>query len=193
MAARTPPNAATASPRNNQDPRGARRRRGTGSNFQFHYDSASRGLGFRGSGDRGARGRGRGGQSSHQRFSPSQDGPHPKLFPHNSSFGGHVPRDTTSGPAETNGTPDAAPEEAIADEAERELCFICASTIEHTSIAPCNHQTCHVCALRWRALYKTRACAHCRVCEPPKSTQAIVANTSTPDRCAFRDFYRYFS
>jgi hypothetical protein len=31
------------------------------------------------------------------------------------------------------------------------------------SVAPCNHRTCHICALRLRALYKTKACAHCRV------------------------------
>ena len=48
-------------------------------------------------------------------------------------------------------------------EAEAEICFICASTVIHNSIAPCNHRTCHICALRLRALYKTRACAHCRV------------------------------
>lgn len=46
---------------------------------------------------------------------------------------------------------------------DAEVCFICASPIEHVSVAPCNHQTCHICALRLRALYKTRACAHCRV------------------------------
>jgi E3 ubiquitin-protein ligase ZNF598 len=34
------------------------------------------------------------------------------------------------------------------------------------SIAPCNHQTCHICSLRLRALYKTRACAHCRTESP---------------------------
>lgn len=51
-------------------------------------------------------------------------------------------------------------------EEEGEVCFICASPIEHTSIAPCNHQTCHICALRLRALYKTRACAHCRTEAP---------------------------
>ena len=44
-----------------------------------------------------------------------------------------------------------------------ELCFICASPIEHTAIAPCNHRTCHICSLRLRALYKSKACAHCRV------------------------------
>lgn len=46
---------------------------------------------------------------------------------------------------------------------DSEVCFICASPIEHLSVAPCNHQTCHICSLRLRALYKTRACAHCRV------------------------------
>ncbi|OAL18556.1 hypothetical protein AYO22_10533 [Fonsecaea multimorphosa] len=55
-------------------------------------------------------------------------------------------------------------EPELAEEAE--LCFICASPIEHVSIAPCNHQTCHICSLRLRALYKTRACAHCRTEAP---------------------------
>ena len=45
---------------------------------------------------------------------------------------------------------------------EAEVCFICASAVTHNSVAPCNHRTCHICALRLRALYKTKACAHCR-------------------------------
>ncbi|KAM0690688.1 hypothetical protein Q7P36_009457 [Cladosporium allicinum] len=45
---------------------------------------------------------------------------------------------------------------------DSDMCFICASNIDHYSVAPCNHRTCHVCALRMRALYKTKACAHCR-------------------------------
>jgi E3 ubiquitin-protein ligase ZNF598 len=48
-------------------------------------------------------------------------------------------------------------------DAEAEVCFICASTVVHNSVAPCNHRTCHICALRMRALYKTKDCAHCRV------------------------------
>ncbi|KAI5358683.1 hypothetical protein Slin14017_G109660 [Septoria linicola] len=48
------------------------------------------------------------------------------------------------------------------DDAEAEVCFICASPVSHHSVAPCNHRTCHICALRLRALYKTKACAHCR-------------------------------
>ncbi|KAF3898722.1 LIM domain and RING finger protein [Trichophyton interdigitale] len=53
-----------------------------------------------------------------------------------------------------------AGEEEEAD--ENEICFICASKIDHISVAPCNHRTCHICSLRLRALYKTKACAHCR-------------------------------
>ena len=44
-----------------------------------------------------------------------------------------------------------------------EVCFICASRISHIAVGPCNHRTCHICSLRLRALYKTKACAHCRV------------------------------
>jgi E3 ubiquitin-protein ligase ZNF598 len=50
------------------------------------------------------------------------------------------------------------------EEVEAEVCFICASPVEHNSVAPCNHRTCHICALRLRALYKNKLCAHCRVC-----------------------------
>jgi hypothetical protein len=60
----------------------------------------------------------------------------------------------------TNGV---ASERAEEDADDGEVCFICASRVEHTSVAPCNHRTCHICALRLRALYKTKACAHCRV------------------------------
>ena len=67
--------------------------------------------------------------------------------------------------SETHGNPVAKTNGAAEDagDGDGEICFICASKIEHISIAPCNHQTCHICALRLRALYKTRACAHCRV------------------------------
>ncbi|KAL5448563.1 hypothetical protein PMIN06_007144 [Paraphaeosphaeria minitans] len=51
---------------------------------------------------------------------------------------------------------------ADADAEEGEVCFICASPVQHTAVAPCNHRSCHICSLRLRALYKTKACAHCR-------------------------------
>jgi hypothetical protein len=47
------------------------------------------------------------------------------------------------------------------------VCFICANPISHHSIAPCNHITCHICALRLRALYKNKDCPHCRVSISP--------------------------
>jgi hypothetical protein len=53
--------------------------------------------------------------------------------------------------------------EAAEDDDDAEVCFICASPVVHHSVAPCNHRTCHICALRMRALYKTKDCAHCRV------------------------------
>ncbi|MCJ1371699.1 hypothetical protein MMC20_002918 [Loxospora ochrophaea] len=56
----------------------------------------------------------------------------------------------------------AAGEQPVENEVEAEVCFICASPVVHNSVAPCNHRTCHICALRLRALYKSRACAHCR-------------------------------
>ncbi|KAA8643665.1 hypothetical protein EYZ11_003383 [Aspergillus tanneri] len=54
------------------------------------------------------------------------------------------------------------PVAATDDADDGEVCFICASTVEHISVSPCNHRTCHICALRLRALYKNKACAHCR-------------------------------
>ncbi len=70
-----------------------------------------------------------------------------------------VPR--SDGEAEESTAVDG--EASAVEELEAELCFICASPVVHNSLAPCNHRTCHICALRLRALYKTKACAHCRV------------------------------
>ncbi|KAF2015682.1 hypothetical protein BU24DRAFT_433102 [Aaosphaeria arxii CBS 175.79] len=51
---------------------------------------------------------------------------------------------------------------AAAEDPDAEVCFICASPVQHTAVSPCNHRTCHICSLRLRALYKTKTCAHCR-------------------------------
>jgi hypothetical protein len=68
------------------------------------------------------------------------------------------------------------------------VCFICASPVAHNSVAPCNHRTCHICALRLRALYKTKACAHCR------TEAAYVTFTDDPEKrfeeYQSADFYR---
>ena len=71
---------------------------------------------------------------------------------------------------------------------DAETCWICASTVVHNSVAPCNHRTCHICSLRLRALYKTKACAHCR------SEAATVIftddNTKNFEDYGNKDFYR---
>ncbi|EKD13592.1 uncharacterized protein L3040_009002 [Drepanopeziza brunnea f. sp. 'multigermtubi'] len=62
--------------------------------------------------------------------------------------------------------PEAAEGKNGEEGVDAEVCFICASEIEHESIAPCNHRTCHICCLRMRALYKDQNCAHCRTPAP---------------------------
>lgn len=52
------------------------------------------------------------------------------------------------------------------DADDDDVCFICANPIQHHAVAPCNHVTCHICALRMRALYKNKDCAHCRTSAP---------------------------
>ncbi|CAK7219879.1 hypothetical protein SCUCBS95973_003970 [Sporothrix curviconia] len=49
---------------------------------------------------------------------------------------------------------------------DAEVCFICANPVIHHAIAPCNHLTCHICALRMRALYRIKDCPHCRTPAP---------------------------
>ena len=78
------------------------------------------------------------------------------------SFGGRLTEDAEK--QEGEGLPQQQDQQE--DDVEAEVCFICASPVVHNSVAPCNHRTCHICALRLRALYRTRACAHCRVSNP---------------------------
>jgi E3 ubiquitin-protein ligase ZNF598 len=53
---------------------------------------------------------------------------------------------------------------------EAAICFICAEPVKYYSISDCNHRTCHVCALRLRALYKKNDCTFCKVSEKAKHT-----------------------
>lgn len=92
------------------------------------------------------------------------------------TFGSRLTKDATNAEGEvlTQGQDPNGEEE----EDDGEVCFICASPVVYHSIAPCNHQTCHICALRLRALYKTRACAHCRVSlfKAPNPQQRLTKN-----------------
>ena len=99
--------------------------------------------------------------------------------------GGQAP----SGPAVGEEKAKQIAVDTVEDADDGEICFICASRGEHTSISPCNHRTCHICALRLRALYKNRACAHCRVrCGPHRSWAS--ANVCRLDRIKLCDLHR---
>lgn len=155
------------SPRRNDTSHRDRRRGAPGQGIHVAQNGNIRGASLRGGRtDRGTRGRG---QLNHNKTTRSggalspNSGPPPDLSSVAmngavASTGGRLGQDK-----EAQETPSSAPDNSVEDSADGDVCFICASTIEHTSIAPCNHQTCHICSLRLRALYKTRACAHCRV------------------------------
>ena len=162
-------------------PRGAHRGRGrshqhnrTESYEQDSPENLGRGTRLRGArGARGGRGRGRAHlrdfTSSPATFSPQIAVDASSGRPPGGGFGvrltgaaSKVESDSQDPQSQQGGVGPVTGEEV-------EVCFICASPIEHISIAPCNHQTCHICSLRLRALYKTRACAHCRV--SPSSQQ----------------------
>lgn len=53
------------------------------------------------------------------------------------------------------------------DPGEDLVCWICAEPVKYWSVSDCNHRTCHVCALRLRALYKKTDCAFCKVRSKP--------------------------
>lgn len=54
---------------------------------------------------------------------------------------------------------------AVAEEEEddSDVCWICAESIKYYSLSECNRRTCHICALRLRALYKKKECTFCNL------------------------------
>ena len=184
-------------------PRGGNRGRGNRShqhnrNPSHDQDSPDNrgrgGTGFRGG--RGSRGRGRGRGNARDGTSPPatfqiQSGIEPNSGrPPGGGFGVRLTEAAakTEGDSKDPQSNRTEGTESTQDE-EVELCFICASPIEHVSVAPCNHQTCHICSLRLRALYKTRACAHCRVSRLI-STFTDNGLIFCADRSAVRDLHR---
>ncbi|KAK3291972.1 uncharacterized protein B0H64DRAFT_366451 [Chaetomium fimeti] len=127
-----------------------------------HAPSGPRGEGHRGRGrGRGkgrGRGRGRGGGGGGGQHHNTQNPPPP------SQPNADEPKPPQAGKIPNfkvkNDTQDEGGDEDV------EVCFICANPIIHHSVAPCNHITCHLCALRLRALYKTKDCPHCRTPAP---------------------------
>ncbi|KAF8912219.1 hypothetical protein CPB84DRAFT_1761674 [Gymnopilus junonius] len=73
---------------------------------------------------------------------------------------------------------------------DMDICWICAEPVKYYSLSECNHRTCHVCAIRLRALYKKTECTFCK--EPQKQ---VIFTTSpdtpfssyTPEMVPFKD------
>ncbi|KAJ5924292.1 hypothetical protein N7466_008479 [Penicillium verhagenii] len=147
--------------------RGGRRRGRGGAPPSGHADGPRNagGAASRGSKSRGRGGKGSGGRDQSQLANGSQD------------------KDTQATPTPTATVGSKALPAATDDADDGEVCFICASKVEHTSVSPCNHRTCHICALRLRALYKNKACAHCR------TEASFVIFTDDPNR-QFEDFQK---
>ncbi|KAK0812172.1 hypothetical protein LTR02_000872 [Friedmanniomyces endolithicus] len=131
-------------------------------------DFGGRGRGRGRAGSRGGRG-GRGGRPQSQSFATAPPGEHDpaNIQPPPQPGGDGVFDNRLIKDAQNNNISGEKKQgtKATADgdgDGEAEVCFICASDISHYSVAPCNHRTCHICSLRLRALYKTKACAHCR-------------------------------
>ncbi|EGG08848.1 uncharacterized protein MELLADRAFT_77286 [Melampsora larici-populina 98AG31] len=67
------------------------------------------------------------------------------------------------------------PAEVEPDEAE--ICFICAQPVQHYALGVCSHRTCHVCAIKMRALYNKRECTFCKTDLPE---MIITEDSSAP-------------
>ncbi|KAI1773914.1 hypothetical protein F4818DRAFT_85669 [Hypoxylon cercidicola] len=123
----------------------------------------------RGNGEGSARGRNRGRGRGHAgNRGRGQGGPQRGRGRGNNapSTPSTIPPQSTNRPAQLLPQPHVSSGTGEDEDVEAEVCFICASPVIHQSVAPCNHRTCHICALRMRALYKNKECAHCRTLAP---------------------------
>ncbi|KAF8266463.1 hypothetical protein EI94DRAFT_1733029 [Lactarius quietus] len=60
----------------------------------------------------------------------------------------------------------SAPQTETQEDDSQDLCWICAEPVKYYAVSECNHRTCHVCALRLRALYKKLDCTFCKEPQP---------------------------
>ncbi|KAF3916842.1 hypothetical protein ABW20_dc0109505 [Dactylellina cionopaga] len=107
------------------------------------------------------RGRGRGGQFRGNQ-GPQQSSQPQALDTATESLLPNIATTTEESPSAGEAATDAKEPPSPTSTEDGDICFICANPIQYHSIAPCNHMTCHICALRMRALYKTKQCPHCR-------------------------------
>jgi hypothetical protein len=64
----------------------------------------------------------------------------------------------------------------------QDLCWICAEPVKYYAISECNHRTCHVCALRLRALYKKLDCTFCKVSVNIYPSRVVIYSTHARNR-----------
>ncbi|GJE90693.1 hypothetical protein PsYK624_068370 [Phanerochaete sordida] len=98
------------------------------------------------------------------------------------------------GPAGDAAGPDEKPAEAVQEEEKEEakaeeqvdnaeddvddaVCWICAEPVKYYALSECGHRTCHVCALRLRALYKKMECTFCK---EPQNTVVFTVSADAP-------------
>lgn len=77
---------------------------------------------------------------------------------------GHTKNASNAVPGLKQAVTDEATHSAVGQSTEDgAVCWICAEPVKFYSVSQCNHRTCHVCALRLRALYKRMDCTFCKV------------------------------
>lgn len=104
---------------------------------------------------RGKGGRGRGGHANKAARRSTDNKPAPTTDEPTPSQASKAPTTIT---VSANDTPaNTAPND------DPPVCWICAEPVKYYSLSACNHRTCHVCALRLRALYKKLDCTFCKV------------------------------
>ncbi|PWN53284.1 hypothetical protein IE53DRAFT_190151 [Violaceomyces palustris] len=151
-----------------------------------HHGSSSRGSGSAGrGGDRGgARRRNFGGSLTATGPTTSSRKGKGRVHEQDEDSGtGVVPSSETSTHPDHDTQPSSngRAEQATEPPPEADLCFICADPVKLYSVAPCDHKTCHICAVRLRALYKKKDCTFCKT--PIES----LIFTSSADK-SFTDF-----
>ncbi|PWN44197.1 hypothetical protein IE81DRAFT_37576 [Ceraceosorus guamensis] len=163
-------NAATTSAGDGQPPTGPRQNRG--SVKPNGPVASSRGT--------GKRGRGRGGGARAERSAEGSSAVSAQRPAVLTGAEGH--KAALAAAAAAAAAAEAAAEATAGGEVV-DLCHICAEPVQLYSLAACNHRTCHICAIRLRALYKKKDCTFC------KTPIERLIFTSSPDR-PFESFLR---
>ncbi|KAJ2228555.1 hypothetical protein IWW45_006555 [Coemansia sp. RSA 485] len=148
------------SPSSTAAPRPGSSFRGSESNSGDHHAPS-----FRGRQTGRGRGRGRGARTGGPP-GPKQGGANRGRSGSNGSATAAGQRPRVRASAKTNDTEadgdsnvDGGDSEDVED---GDVCFICADTVKFYAVGECDHRTCHVCNLRLRALFKSKACPYCK-------------------------------